>query len=261
MTVTLFSLHDFLLFVFVTVRIGAIVFALPFLGSRNLPAPLKILFIFLLSYGLYPAVQQQGIVIPLTLPHLTLFIVGELLIGLTIGFVVQTLFAGIRMGGEFVSQQMGLSMASLFDPQNGVQNSVIAQFYYTLAVVLFFTMQTHHWFIYAMAESLHRVPLLGFLMSKTVVSGVILRIENLFIMAIKIGAPVISVLLMTTLALGILTRMVPQMNLFALSFPVSLTVGFVMIGFALPYVMQQVQTLLHQLGRELFFMIRLLGAG
>lgn len=261
MTLLLFSLHEFFLFLFLTVRISAMVLTLPFLGSRNVPAPLKIIFIFLLSFGLYPAVQTQEVVMPSTLGHLGLFILGELLIGLTIGFVVQILFASIRFGGEIISQQMGLSLANIFDPQNNQQITIIAEFHYALSVLFFFSVQAHHWFIYAMAESLHRVPLVGFTASKSVVAALIPLLGNMFIMAIKIGAPVIGVLLLSTLTMGIIARLVPQMNIFVLSLPISLSVGLIVIGFSLPYLLQRFHTLFSQLGRELFLIIRLMGTG
>jgi len=261
MTLSLFSLDELVLFFFLTVRIGAIVLALPFLGSRTFPAQAKIVFIFLLSFGLYPIVQAKGFVVPQTTGHLGLLILGELATGMTIGFVVQILFAGIQLAGELMGHQMGLNLSSIFDPQNGQQSSLIAHFQYVLALLLFFSLHAHHWFIYAMAESLHRVPLLGFTFQKMVVASFITLLGNMFIMAIKIGAPVIVVLLLSTLAMGIVARLVPQMNIFILSFPLSLSIGLIVLGFSLPYILQELQTLFGQLGQQLFLVIRLIGTG
>lgn len=261
MTISLFSPHELILFLLVMVRISATVLSLPFLGARNVPALLKILFIFLLSFGLYPTLHTQGIVLPSTLGQLGLLILGELAIGLLLGFVVQILFTSIRFGGELISQQIGLSLANLFDPQNSQPVSIISQFHYTLAALFFFTLHAHHWFIYAMAESLHRIPLLGLTPSQTLVTALLHLVNNLFVMAIKIGAPVLSVLLLSTLALGIIARLVPQMNVFILSLPVSLSVGLLVLGFSLPYLVQRFQTMFSQLGREMFLIIRLMGVG
>ncbi|RMF83338.1 MAG: flagellar biosynthetic protein FliR [Nitrospinota bacterium] len=259
MTITLFSPDELLLFFFLTARIGAIVFTLPFLGSRIVPFPLKILLIFLLSLGLYPVVQGQGIrFAPAPLGVLGLLLLGEVLLGITIGMVVQILFAAVRFGGEVFSHQIGLSIANIFDPQQEQQSSLIGQFLYILSVLLFFTLRAHHWFIYAMAESLHKIPLLGIITPWAVRQALLPLMGRLFIIAIQIGAPVLVVSLLSILSMGIIARLVPQINIFILSLPVSLSIGLMVLGLALPYLFGQMQALFGQLGRELFLVIQLM---
>src|SRR2546425_6863547 len=161
MTLSLLTPETLIVFLFLTIRIGAIVLSLPLLGSRNIPAQLKVLLILILGVALYPRVQLQQVVIPQRLGHLGLVVVSELLIGLTIGFVAQILFAGIQLGGELMSQQMGLNIATIFDPNNAQQVSLVTHFQYVLAMFIFLSGSAHHWFIVAMAESLHSIPLAG----------------------------------------------------------------------------------------------------
>ena len=118
MKLALLTPETLIVFLLLTIRIGAIILYLPLLGSRNVPAQLKVLFILMLGVALYPLVQTQQVVIPQRPGHLALVVVSEMLIGLTIGFVVQLLFAGIQLGGELISQQMGLNIATIFDPNN-----------------------------------------------------------------------------------------------------------------------------------------------
>ena len=158
MTLSLLTPETLIVFLLLTIRIGAIVLSLPLLGSRNVPAQLKILFILMLGVALYPLVQLQQVVIPQRLGHLALVVVSEMLIGLTIGFVVQLLFAGIQLGGELISQQMGLNLATIFDPHNAQQVSLVTHFQYVLAMIMFLSGSAHHWFIIAMAESLQSIP-------------------------------------------------------------------------------------------------------
>ena len=105
MTLSLLTPETLMIVLLLSVRIGAIVLSLPLLDSRNIPAQLKVLFILMLGVALYPLVQTQQVVIPQRLGHLGLVVVSEMLIGLTIGFVAQVLFAGIQLGGEIISQQ------------------------------------------------------------------------------------------------------------------------------------------------------------
>src|SRR5215510_10592390 len=145
MTLSLLTPEALIVFFLLTIRIGAIVLSLPLLGSRNLPAQLKVLFILMLGVALYPRIQILQVAIPQHLGHLALVVLSEMLIGLTIGFVAQLLFAGIQLGGELISQQMGLNIATIFDPYNAQQISIVAHFQDVLAMFMFLSGAAHHW--------------------------------------------------------------------------------------------------------------------
>ena len=214
----------------------------------------------MLSVALYPLVQTQQVVIPQRLGHLGLVVVSEMLIGLTIGFVAQILFAGIQLGGEIISQQMGLNFATIFDPQNAHQVSLIAHFQDVLAMLLFLSGSAHHWFIIAMAESLQSIPLGALSTSGAVLPVILTLLGKACVIAIQLAAPVSIALLLATLVLGVIARLVPQLNVFALSFPATLGLGMVMLALALPAVMGGIQLAFGQLGNDLVQVIRVLGA-
>jgi flagellar biosynthetic protein FliR len=260
MTLALLTPETLIIFLLLTLRIGAIVLALPLLGSRNVPAQPKILFIFMLSVALSPLVQIQQIVIPQRLGHLALVAVSEMLIGLTIGFVVQILFAGIQLGGELISQQMGLNLATIFDPHNAQQVSLITHFQYVLAMIVFLSGSAHHWFILAMAESLQSIPLAGLSTSGAVLPVILTLLGKACVIAIQLAAPVSIALLLATLVLGVMARLVPQLNVFMLSFPATLGLGLIMLALALPSLMGGIQLAFAQLGHDLAQVIRVLGA-
>jgi flagellar biosynthetic protein FliR len=236
------------------------VLSLPLLGSRNLPAQLKVLLILMLGVALYPLVQIQQVVIPQRLGHLGLVVVSEMLIGLTIGFVAQILFAGIQLGGELISQQMGLNIATIFDPHNAQQVSLITHFQYVLAMLMFLSGSAHHWFIIAMAESLQSIPLAGLSASGAVLPVILTLLGKACVIAIQLAAPVSIALLLATLVLGVMARLVPQLNVFMLSFPATLGLGLVMLALALPFVMGGIQLAFGQLGHDLVQVIRVIGA-
>src|SRR5256712_2747258 len=229
MTLSLLTPETLIVFLFLTIRIGAIVLSLPLLDSRNIPAQLKVLLILMLGVALYPLVQTQQVVIPQRLGHLGLIVVSEMLIGLTIGFVAQILFAGIQLGGEIISQQMGLNFATIFDPQNAHQVSLIAHLQDVLAMLLFLSGSAHHWFIIDMAESLQSIPLGALSASGAVLPVILTLLGKACVIAIQLEAPVSIALLLATLALGVIARLVPQLNVFALSFPATLGLGMVML--------------------------------
>jgi flagellar biosynthesis protein FliR len=260
MTLSLLTPEILIVFLFLTIRIGAIVLSLPLLGSRNLPAQLKVLLILVLGVALYPRIQIQQVVIPQRLGHLGLVVMSEMLIGLVIGFVAQILFAGIQLGGELVSQQMGLNMATIFDPHSTQQVSLITHFQYVLAMLMFLSGSAHHWFIIAMAESLQSIPLAGLSTSGAVLPVILTLLGKACVIAIQLAAPVSIALLLATLVLGVMARLVPQLNVFMLSFPATLGLGLVMLALALPSVMGGIQLACAQLGYDLVQVIRVLGA-
>jgi flagellar biosynthetic protein FliR len=261
MTLTLLSLEELWRFLFLTVRLSALMFALPFFSSRVIPAPLKVVCIVTLSVSFYPIVQRQSIPVPFGAVHLGLLILGELLVGLLIGFVAQVLFASIQLGGELMNQQMGLSLASILDPQNGQQSSIISNFQYILAFLLFFTGHAHHWVIQAMAESLHAIPLLGSTLPTTVVPFLVQLFSKAFVMAVQIAAPIIAALLLANVGMGIVARLVPQMNVFILSFPVTIGVWLIMLAGTLPYYTGSLWTLFGQLSSSMRTLIQMLAGG
>lgn len=218
------------------------------------------MLILMLSVALYPLVQTQQVVIPQRLGHLGLVVVSEMLIGLTIGFVAQILFAGIQLGGEIIGQQMGLNFATIFDPQNAHQVSLIAHFQDVLAMLLFLSGSAHHWFIIAMAESLQSIPLGALSASGAVLPVILTLLGKACVIAIQLAAPVSIALLLATLVLGVIARLVPQLNVFALSFPATLGLGMVMLALALPALMGGIQLAFGQLGNDLVQVIRVLGA-
>jgi flagellar biosynthesis protein FliR len=259
MTLSLLTPETLIVFLLLTIRIGAIVLSLPLLGARHVPAQLKILFILILGVALYPRVQIQQVVIPQRLGHLALVVVSEMLIGLTIGFVAQILFAGIQLGGEMMSQQMGLHLATIFDPHNAQQVSLVTHFQDVLAMLLFLSSSAHHWFIIAMAESLQSIPLAGLSTSGAALPVILTLLARACVIAVQLAAPVSIALLLATLVLGVMARLVPQLNVFMLSFPATLGLGLVMLALALPSITGGIQLAFGQLGDDLVHVIRVLG--
>lgn len=260
MTLSLTTLDNLIIFFLLSVRLGATVMTLPLFNSRNIPSQLKIIFIFMLSLGLYPLVQTHTVVVPQSLAHLAIVVLGETLIGMAIGLVAQVLFAGIQLGGELMSQQMGLNLATIFDPHNAQQISLVTHFQDVLALLVFLSGSIHHWFILAMAESVRSIPLARLSMADAVLPTLLALLGKAFVVAVQLAAPVSVALLLATLALGIIARLVPQMNVFVLSLPLTFGIGLLMLSLALPYLLGGMQTAFAELGSDLIHMLRALGA-
>jgi flagellar biosynthetic protein FliR len=209
------------------VRPGALVLAAPVFGGVYAPPLVKVGLTTLVGVALIPLVpvpETAGTV------GLGLVIVRELLVGVALGFAIRVLVAGAEMAGHLAGFQLGLTYASLVDPQSGVRNGILSALYGTVAILVLFSMDLHHDLLRALVRSFEVVPVgLGGLGGD--VAGVVMRLLGLvFLVGLQLASPVVIVLLVTELALGLLSRAAPTLNLMAQGFPIRLLVGLLALA-------------------------------
>ena len=184
---------------------------------------------------------------------------GELFIGITLGFAVRLLFTAIQLAGQLAGFQMSLTFANVLDPVSNAQVSIIAEVNNIVAMLVFLALNAHHMFILALMESFERIPPLGMNLNQTVSAHMVQLGGGMFIGALQIGAPLIVTMMITSVALGLMARTVPQMNVFMVAMPVKILVGFVVLALSMPYLVTYLKKAFVQLHRELFLLLRLLG--
>ena len=180
------------------------------------------------------------------------------MIGVFIGFTAKLIFAGIQLAGQLIGFQMGFAIANVIDPTRGSQISVIAEFQYMLALLLFLLMDGHHIFLYAIAESFRIIPPLGFHYSGQILQTMIGFINNMFVIAVKVGAPIIAILFFVSIGLGMIARTVPQINVFVVGFPLQIAVGLIGIGLTLPFFLKIVAGSFLQLQGEVSLLLNMM---
>jgi len=158
---------------------------------------------------------------------------GEAFIGLSLGLMVRMVLSAAELAGEMVGYQMGLGIVSVIDPQSGAQTSVVAQFTYLMALLVFLAADGHHVFFRAMAASFGLVPPGGLTLHAALSKLIVADAGRMFVLAVKIGAPAIAALLFTTLAFALMSRAMPQLNILIVGFPVSIAVGLIFFGLSL----------------------------
>ena len=178
---------------------------------------------------------------------LALGLFREIILGAAIGLAVKIFFAAAQLAGQTVGYQMGMAIANVMDPATSAQVPILAQFNNLIAVLIFLVINAHHWFIRALAESFNRIPLGGFDFSPAVFEHLIRLSSTMFLVAVKIGAPVIVALLLTSVALGLVARTVPQMNIFMVAMPLKIVIGLVFLGICLPHMVSFLRQLFHHL--------------
>jgi flagellar biosynthetic protein FliR len=226
------SINEFTLFTLVLGRVAGIFSSIPLFGGERVPMKIRVLLILAMTLVCFPILKLTPQSLPSDFPSLFLIVIAEALIGFTLGIVAKAVFGAVDFCGDIVGMQMGFSMASLFDPTMG-QQQLMSLFQSLLAMLLFLTLGAHHIFIRAMVESYTLIPIGGWHVSGELISFLVATTSGIFILGIKLAAPVMVALLATSVVLGVMARSFPQMNIFMISMPLNIGIGFMALGLSL----------------------------
>jgi flagellar biosynthetic protein FliR len=241
-------LADLLAFMTVFIRTAAVVMSIPVFGGRALPVLLKAGMVLAVSLLIYPRLTLPPLAPAVGILPFVLGLAAEVMLGAAIGLCVNMLFAGVQLAGEIAGYQMGLAIANVLDPDSSEQIPLLSQVYQIFAVLIFVSVNGHYHFLGALTESFQRIPPFGFQLSGTLMEQLVGIGRDVFVIGIKVGAPVIVVLLLTSVAFGLIARTVPQMNVFLVAIPLKIAVGLLFVCFSLPFFSAYLQELFAGLG-------------
>ncbi len=243
LSVTADQLNAYLVaFVFPLVRILAWLSADPLLGNRSVPVTVRAALGVMLTIAVAPALPPMPQV-ALASGEGMLILAQQILIGVSLGFVLRIVFAVVEFAGQFMGMQMGLSFATLFDPVNGAQTPVVAQFLVITTVLLLLSMNGHHLVLEALVRGFTELPVAATPLSGYDFGAILRWAGAIFMVGMQIALPVTAALLSANLAIGMMTRAAPQLNIFAIGFPITLSVGFLVLYFNLIYLPQIIERL------------------
>lgn len=243
-------------FVVILLRVSSIVATMPILGHRAVSVRVKGGLSLMIAFLLFPFIELH--ISSPDILSLTSRIAGEIIIGITIGLAGRLIFAGVQLAGQLAGFQMGFAIVNVFDPISSAQVSIIAQFQYLLAMLIFLAVDGHHLFLYAIAESYSIVPAFGFHFSGGLTQSIVELSSDIFVVAVKIGAPVIAMLLMISIGFGLIARTVPQINILIVGFPIKIAVGLICIGLSLPVFTKMVSSIFLNFGDTLTLLLHLM---
>ncbi|MCX0500733.1 flagellar biosynthetic protein FliR [Erwinia billingiae] len=213
-------------------RVLALIMTAPLLSEKSISKKVKIGLGVMITYVLLPSLPPTNV---------TLFSVGgfwlliqQILIGVAIGFTMQFAFAAVRTAGEVIGLQMGLSFATFFDPASRLNMPVLARFLDMLAMLLFLSFNGHLWLISMVADSFHTLPIGGDPINGNAFLALTKAASLIFLNGLRLALPLITLLLTLNLALGLLNRVAPQLSVFAIGFPVTLSIGIIFISLMMP---------------------------
>jgi flagellar biosynthetic protein FliR len=223
------------------VRPAMVVTVAPAFGGLHLPTPAKVGLAVLLAVGLLPSVS-----IPRGLPDLTLSVVvaREAVIGLSLAFAVRALIAGAEFAGHLTGQQIGFSYGATIDPQSGVRNQMVSTLYGLLATLGFLAINGHHALLRALAESYAALPIGAGQLQGSLVAAVRDVLALVFVVAFRLAAPILAVLLIVEVVLGLISRTAPALGFLVIGYPVRLLVGLTTLAALVPLVPSVTNSLL-----------------
>ncbi len=237
-------------------RILALISTAPILSERSIPKRVKIGLAILITIIVAPTLPPVNVPI-FSAPALWVGL-QQILIGVAIGFTMQFAFAAVRMAGELIGLQMGLSFATFFDPGSRLNMPIIARIIDLLAMLLFMAFDGHLWLISMLVDTFHTLPIGGDAGNSTAFMALTRAAGLIFISGLMLALPLITLLLTVNLALGLLNRMAPQLSVFVIGFPITLTVGMLLISLLMPliapfceHLFSEVFNLLSNIVREL----------
>jgi flagellar biosynthesis protein FliR len=215
-------------------RVMAMLAAAPVLGQTRIPMRLRVGLGMVLVVAISPGLPALPQLSPGSAPGM-LILAYQIIIGLAMGFALRLVFTAVEMAGDLIGLQMGLGFAMFFDPGNAQHTPIVGRFLGLLATLIFLAINGHLLVISTLAESFHTLPITTEPMRGGFFETIARHGAVIFVAGLQLALPLIVTMLVVNLSLGVLTRAAPQLNIFAVGFPVTIAIGFAALILTLPY--------------------------
>lgn len=223
-----------IVFLLLSVRFSAMLLVAPVFSMQQVPVRVRVLLAFLCALVLLPLELHAPHARPEGLGSLFDAVAGEVAVGLLLGFVAMLLFHAVSFAGYLVGLQMGFGMDQMFDPTTGGSVPALALFLSAIATMMFLLADGHHWLLLALDRSLQVVPLGTFSFTGQTMARLLAATGGMFDIVMTLSLPILGILLLSEIALAIMNRVMPQMNVFVAGFPLKIALGFFTIAIGLP---------------------------
>jgi len=251
-----FTILRFQAYLLILMRVGAMIFVAPIFGGSTVPRQTRTLFSLMLALILLPMVplpSQTGLLDLLSLAWLGM---SEVLVGLIMGISLMFVFAAIQYAGQIIDFQMGFAIVNLIDPTQDVQIPVMGFFHFLIAILIFLAIDAHHFIIRALSDSFEIIPLMTAGFSGPVIGGFAKAFGDLFVVAMRIAAPTIAVLMLYNASLGIIAKTVPQINLLIVGFPIRIALGMIVVGLSMSFFYPYLSTAFDLMFENVYLIMR-----
>jgi len=242
-------------FVFPLARIMALLASAPFFGNAAQPRRIRLMAGLVITVALVPVLPPMPTILPGSWLGLVV-LAQQIVIGVLLGFTLRIAFAAIDIAGDLIGMQMSLSFATFYDPENAAQTPVLSEFLGLFALLLFLAMNGHLLTLSVLVESFRLLPVGITPLGSGGFVSLLAWSSTLFSAGLLLALPLIAALLIANLAMGVLARVAPQLNIFAVGFPVTLMAGFAVLMFSIPYFGAALERLFDQAFRAMAAVMR-----
>lgn len=248
-------------FLLVFVRMTGLFVVSPIFGRRNLPTYFKIGFAFMLAIIIVNVVNVVEFNYNNNIYSYLFSAIKEFIVGLSIGFISYLVFSAIYLAGQLIDMQIGFGMVNVLDPVSNIQVPITSNFYFILSMLTFLAVNGQQMLIKAVLESYDYVKLGGALLNQEIYESVIRIFGGMFITGFKIAAPITAAILISDVALGILAKTIPQLNVFVVGMPLKILLGIVVMMVTIPMFIMLLQALFNDMNSEMYNLLRQMGRG
>jgi flagellar biosynthetic protein FliR len=238
-------------FLLVFVRMTGLFVISPIFGRRNIPAYFKIGFSFLLALIMINIIAIPELDYYNNIYQFVFLILKEFLVGLMLGYISYLLFSSIYIAGQLIDMQIGFGMVNVIDPMSNIQVPITSNFYFIMSMLFFLAMDGHHMLIRALFDSYEYVPLGGASFNHLLMNDIVRIIGNIFLIGFKIAAPITAAILVTDVALGVISKTVPQINVFVVGMPLKIFIGIAVMVVTIPMFVMLLETLVNGMSSEM----------
>jgi flagellar biosynthetic protein FliR len=244
---------EILLFVLTFLRITALISSFPIFGIQSVPNSTKVLLSLVMGIVLFPSVKVNNANFAGDLNSGIMWLAfREVLIGIILGSIARLYFMSINVAGQIMSTSLGLSAAQMFNPMEGTQSNTLEQFHVTLAMLLFLGFDGHHILLTAINESFRVLPMSFDMLKLEGVKSAAVMGSDILSLGLRISAPIVVALFLTQVSMGVIGRVVPQINVLVTSLHLTIIIGLFVIFVTLPYFLEGVHEMEREMGEHLF---------
>lgn len=256
MNVYALSEAQILVFALVLLRMTGFIFSSAIFSLPAVNTPLKVLFALILSMVVFPLVKIQPDVLKGLSTDIAFFAAREIVVGLILGFLTRIFFFAVSMTGEVLSISLGLSSAQLFNPAMGASGTAVEQFYVMIGSLFFLMINGHHMMVTALVQSFELIAVGGAALKTGPLAEIAVFGQELLVLTVKMSAPVLVSILISNIAMGILGRAIPQMNVLVTSFPVTILIGLAVMILCMPLLIGEMNGLVELTATKMFAVMR-----
>lgn len=250
---------DFVLVLMIFLRVVSAMAVAPVYGNSAIPGQIKVFLSIVISYVIFMTIDKTNIQIHVSLGWMILNGIKEVLTGILLGYMINFVFYGISFAASLIGFTVGLSMAQAFNPMDELSDNIIGEMYGFIAIMVLFIINGHHYIITGLFFSFKTISIGEFAITKPVYDLIVKYSFSVFIIAIKVSAPIMVSLFVVQIAEGIIARMIPQMQVFFVTQPLKIAFGVFLLISALPVTVYLMKVLLKETETGLYNLIKTIG--